>query len=221
VPAGRSRAAESGVAVLLVLVFLSLFLSVAAALVVTTTMETRMAGAEQARQVARGAAEVVLERALQELAIAADWNAILAGASASAFVDGMGSRQAADWGALDLVTLTDRLQQETDASNQWGSDAQTWRLFAHGPLDALLPSASGGRLATGGGGHRETGFYVVAWVADDNGEGDGNPGADTNGRMAVRAEAFGPFRSRQAALATVRRHGASLELLSWQVSGGA
>ncbi len=38
-----------------------------------------MAGAERARHAVRGAAEVALERALQELAIAADLNEILAG----------------------------------------------------------------------------------------------------------------------------------------------
>jgi hypothetical protein len=38
--------------------------------------------------------------------------------------------------------------------------------------------------------------------------------------VVVRAEAFGPFRSRQALVATVRRQGGSLELVSWREPAG-
>ena len=78
--AGEARS-EAGIALLMVVTSLALFLAVAATLVLMASIETRMAGAERARHAVSGAAEVALERALQELAIAADLNEILAGPS--------------------------------------------------------------------------------------------------------------------------------------------
>lgn len=206
---GRCRS-ETGIALLLVVMSLALFLAVAAALVMMASLEIRMAGAERARHAARGAAEVALERALQELAIAADLNEILAGSVRSG-VAGVDLAPAVDgWGALDLSALTVGLQRESDAANRWGADGQVWRLFAYAPLGTLLDAAGGGATA----------FYTVAWVADDPADGDGNPSADANGRVVVRAEAFGPFRSRQSFLATVRRHGGALEVISWREPAG-
>jgi hypothetical protein len=198
-----------------VVISLALFLAVAAALVLMASMEIRMAGAERARHAVRGAAEVALERALQELAIAADLNEILAGSVRSGVAGAGLSPEVGEWGALDLSALTNGLQRETGAANQWGADGQVWRLFGYAPLDVLLdaagPGASGGGIAPDGGP-----FYTVAWVSDDPADGDGNPSADANGRVVVRAEAFGPFRSRQALVAAVRLQGGSLELVSWR-----
>lgn len=205
---------DDGVALLLVLVFLALFLSVAGALVVITTTESRMSGAARARQEVRGAAEVALEWALQELAVAADWNSILIGATASRLVEPPAAGGVGEWAELELTALTDRLQRDADASNRWGPDRRVWRLFAAGSLDAVLGRAG---VAVGG---REALPYAVAWVADDPGDGDGDPELDTNGCVTVRAEAFGAFRSRQALLATVRRRGGGLELVSWREAEG-
>jgi hypothetical protein len=150
---------------------------------------------------------------LQELAIAADLNEILAGSVRSGVAGADLAPDVAGWGALDLPALTDGLQRESDAANQWGADGQVWRLFGYAPLHTLLDAAGGG-VAAG------SAFYTVAWVSDDPADGDGNPSADANGRVVVRAEAFGPFRSRQALVATVRRDGGSLELISWREPAG-
>jgi hypothetical protein len=203
---------------LVVVISLALFLAVAAALVLMSSMETRMAGAERARYAVRGAAEVALERALQELAIAADLNEILAGSVRSGVAGADLSPNVGGWGALDLSELTSGLQREAAAASQWGADGQVWRLFGYAPLDVLLDAAGPG--ASGAGGAPDSAFYTVAWVADDPADGDGNPSADANGRVVVRAEAFGPFRSRQALVATVRRQGGSLELISWREPSG-
>jgi hypothetical protein len=215
---------DDGVALLVVVVSLAFFLAVAAVLVLMASMEIRMAGAERARHAVRGAAEVALERALQELAIAADLNEILAGSVRSGVAGADLSPDVGDWGALDLSALTDSLQRETDAANQWGVDGQVWRLFGYVPLDVLLDVAGPGGSGTGGGGAgggaAGSPFYTVAWVSDDPADGDGNPSADANSRVVVRAEAFGPFRSRQALVATVRRQGGSLELISWREPAG-
>ena len=104
-----------------------------------------------------------------------------------------------------------------------------WRLFGYAPLDTLLdaagPGASGAAgtgtgTGSGSGSGADSTLYTVAWVADDPADGDGNPSADANGRVTVRVEAFGPFRSRQALIATVRRQGGSLELISWREPAG-
>jgi hypothetical protein len=221
-------ASDAGLALLVVVISLALFLAVAAALVLMASMESRMAGAERARHAVRGAAEVALERALQELAIAADLNEILAGSVRSGVAGADLSPELGEWGTLDLSVLTDALQHEAAAANQWDADGQVWRLFGYAPLDVLLDAAgpgasgasAGGGGGGGGGGTADSAFYTVAWVSDDPADGDGNPSADANGRVVVRAEAFGPFRSRQALVATVRRQGGSLELISWREPAG-
>jgi hypothetical protein len=222
---------DAGIALLLVVISLALFLAVAAALVMMASMEIRMAGAERARHAVRGAAEVALERALQELAIAADLNEILAGSVRSGVAGADLAPDVAGWGALDLPALTDGLQRETDAANRWGADGQVWRLFGYTSLGTLLDAAGAGASgaagaggAAGGAGAGAAGaagaFYMVTWVSDDPADGDGNPSADANGRVVVRTEAFGPFRSRQAFVATVRRHGGGIELISWREAAG-
>jgi hypothetical protein len=214
------RRSDAGIALLLVVVSLALFLAVAAGLVLMSSMEMRMAGAERARHAVRGAAEVALERALQELAIAADLNEILAGSVRSGVAGADLSPNVGGWGALDLSVLTEALQRETAAANQWGADGQVWRLFGYAPLDVLLDAAGDGAGGAGGASAGGSPFYTVAWVSDDPADGDGNPSADANGRVMVRAEAFGPFRSHQALVATVRRQGGSLELISWREPAG-
>jgi Tfp pilus assembly protein PilX len=227
----RQRAqSDAGIALLLVVISLALFLAVAATLVLMASMEIRMAGAERARHAVRGAAEVALERALQEMAIAADLNEILAGSVRSGVAGADLAPDVAGWGALDLPALTAGLQRASDASNQWGADGQVWRRFGYASLDTLLDaagsgasgasSAGGAAGAPEGGGAAGSAFYTVAWVSDDPADGDGNPSADGNGRVVVRAEAFGPFRSRQALVATVRRQGGSLEVISWREPAG-
>jgi hypothetical protein len=217
-----TRRSDAGIALLMVVVSLAFFLAVAAALVLMASMETRMAGAERARHMVRGAAEVALERALQELAIAADLNEILAGSLRSSVGGPNLSPEVGEWGALDLAALTDGLQRETAAANEWGVDGQVWRLFGCAPLDVLLDAAGSGASGGASGGGSATGgtLYTVAWVSDDPADGDANPSADANGRVMVRVEAFGPFRSRQALTATVRRQGGSLELISWREPSG-
>jgi hypothetical protein len=215
---------DAGIALFVVVISLALFLAVTAGLVLMSSMEMRMAGAERARHAVRGAAEVALERALQELAIAADLNEILAGSVRSGVAGADLAPDVAEWGALDLSALTDGLQRETVAANQWGADGQVWRLFGYAPLDVLLDAAGPGASGAGGsagGSVAGSAFYTVAWVSDDPADGDGNPSADANGRVMVWAEAFGPFRSRQALVATVRRQGGSLELISWREPAGA
>ena len=48
-------------------------------------------------------------------------------------------------------------------------------------------------------------MYLVAWIADDPAESDGNPQADVNGTLTVHAEAYGPGGARKVIEVTVAR----------------
>jgi hypothetical protein len=88
-------------------------------------------------------------------------------------------------------------QRDSDARDGpglFGADAPVWRLYAHGSLQDLLPSNE-----------ITLQMYLTVWVADDGLDGDGNPGADTNGRIVVHAEAFGVGGTRRAVEAAIRR----------------
>jgi hypothetical protein len=209
----RGRANERGAALLMALL-VTLFLSaIGGALVLLASTETRIAGAEEWRHQARGVAEVLLERVFQDLVLAPDWSAVLGAGAGATFQDATSPPRAASWDPLDPATLTLNMQRESDDSNRWGADGPRWRLYAFGPADRLLgPSGQidGGRAKS---------FYVLAWVADDPGEGDGNPAADRNETIQVRADAFGPLRTRVGVRATVRRKFGSLQLVGWSLVG--
>ena len=195
---------------LLVTLFLT---AIGGALVLLSSTETRIAGAEEWRHQARGLAEVLLERVFQDLLLAPDWSAVLGTGAGATFQDSASPPRAASWAPIDLdpATLTLNVQRESDDFNRWGVDGPRWRLYAFGPADRLLGVAADARRAKS--------FYVMAWVADDPGEGDGNPAADRNETIQVRADAFGPRRTHIGVLATVRRKSGTLQLIGWRLTG--
>jgi hypothetical protein len=190
----------------LVLLALAVLSAIGGAVVLLAGVETRLMAFERVRLTGRGLAEVQLERALQDLARAPDWNAVLSGVASSSFMGVTTAPEVPGWGVLDLGRQTVLLQ--ADVGSEWGTDAQRWRLYAHGFGTDLVGAAAGG------GPGMYAGFYTAAWVADDEGDGDGRALEDRNGVIAVRAEAFGPSGTRQTWLATVRRAGGGVELLS-------
>jgi hypothetical protein len=202
----RLRSSESGVALVLALMALMVVSAVGAAVVLLAVVETRLMASEHVRLMGRGLAEVQLERALQDLAREPDWDAVLSGAASSSFFGSTETPEVAGWGVLDLRGQTMALQAEV--GSEWGLDAPRWRLYAHGVASDLVGAAAGG------GPPAYAGFYTAVWVADDEGDGDGRAMVDRNGVIAVRAEAFGPSAARQVWLATVRRSGSGIELLS-------
>lgn len=138
--------------------------------------------ARSAAYAARGAASL----AIAELRQRGDWSTMLTAggdpsvsAAPSRLMD-VSLTPSAPWGGtLDLRTLTAAVQADTDGAPGPG-DAIVWRLFLASPLDRVLSSASDNRV------------YLVAWVADDKTDGDGNPSADINNVVLVHAEALGP-----------------------------
>lgn len=213
----RDAPREAGVALLMALLVTLFVSAVGGALVLLAATETRIAGGEEWRHEARGVAEVLLERVFQDLLLTPDWTSVLSGGASGSFVDPTGRPRAVGWGPLDLAALTLNVQREADDFNRWGPDGPQWRLYAFGPADKLFAAGPGSAGAAAPAPPRASAFYVIAWVADDPGEGDGDPAADRNETVQVRAEAFGPMRTRCTVLATVRRKSGMLQLVSWRL----
>lgn len=203
---------ERGVAVLMALLMALLIGAVAAALVALTTTETLISASfRQGREAAYGA-EAALERALHDLAAMPDWSSVLFAPPAnitSSFDDGEDRPRGPDGRTLDLARLTADRQRDSDLHDGpaiFGADSPQWRLFAHGPPRSLLPLPG-----------LDLPLYLVVWVADDESDGDGDPTVDRNGRLLVRAVAFGAGGARRSAEALVARTDAGdLQLLAWR-----
>jgi hypothetical protein len=127
------------------------------------------------------AAEGALEFVIDELSLVPDWNGPLSGATHSRLRAALVLPAAAGGVVLDAVRVTLALQRASFAS-AWGTDTPEWQLFAHGNVQTDLPLDV-------------PGVYVLVWVADDVGESDGNPAADSNGTVVIRARAIGPRKS--------------------------
>ena len=160
----------------------------------------------------RTGAEAALERALHDLAAMADWSAALSappGNATSTFDDGETVPRTPAGRSLDLARLTSDRQAESDARagpDVFGADSPEWRLFAHAPLTALLRGPG-----------LDLPLYLVVWVADDEWDGDGDPTADRNRRILVRAQAFGAGGTRRSVEARVgRTGGGDLQLIVWR-----
>jgi hypothetical protein len=162
-------------------------------LVLLSTGESLIAAHGRAATQAREAANAALHLAVANLQ-AADWNLVLSGAVKSSFTDLRGRPASRSGAPLDLAAAGTAVQARSDALAAWGADRPTWRLFAYGPLQALvqLPAPHGE-------------LYLAAWVADDGGDGDGDPTRDANGIVQVWAEARGPGGTRHAVTAALAR----------------
>jgi hypothetical protein len=186
------------------LALLSVF---ATSLVVVTDTEQRAAANYAASRDAMYAADGALQIAARGLLMVPDWNAVLSTGTLSAFVDGppSGVRLLGGGSTIDLAQATSLANAEP---RPWGANNPIWRLFAFGWLG---PNT-----------------YVVAWVADDSAETDGDPATDGGGAanpgagiLGLRAEAFGTGGAHKILEATVRREvgangGSIVRVLSWQ-----
>jgi len=221
---------ERGAALILVLITLLFIMALGAGLVLITATETAIAANFRIGHEAVFAAEAALERTIAELSTTPDWDAWLAGVTSSSFTDGAppGRRTLADGSSIDLAEVTNQAncQKRTSCSaadldtkttdRPWGANNPRWSLAAYGPLRSVSP---GIRI--------DSPFYVVAFVADDGAENDGdaardgvsiggvaNPGA---GVIAVRAEAFGPHNAHRVIEARIARNDPStVRLVAWE-----
>jgi hypothetical protein len=216
---------ERGVALLIALMAIVLVMALGTALLLAASVEARItrnfAGSTQALY----AADAGIEQAVDDLRGVPDWNAVLAGAVRSTFVDGLpGLRTLSDGRHIDLAEVVNLANcrhagvcsdTELDAvttDRPWGPDNPRWQPFAWGSLNDA-----------------DSSFYIVVLVADDPSENDGNPLADGStpcddesagacnpgtGVILVRSEAFGPFGAHRAIEATLARSGP--EIRSWR-----
>lgn len=192
---------------IIALMSLVLLSAIGTSFAVVTLTEMRISANHATSREAMYAADGALHIAAQELLGFADWNGLLSTGALSAFVDGapLGVRPLGDGSTIDLAEATGAANSEP---RPWGANNPVWRPFAFGRLGART--------------------YVVAWIADDASENDGNPGVDGGGAanpgagiVAIRAEAFGVGGAHKVLEATVRREvsadgGAVIRMLSWQ-----
>jgi hypothetical protein len=206
---------EDGIAMIIALIAMLLMSALGAALILTTSSETMIAGNFRDGGEALYAADAVLERSIDDLLTVSDWNPLLDGSVQSAFIDGPpgGSRTLRDGSTFDLsqvlnmvncrkVTPCTVAEMNAPTSERpWGANNPRWHLYAYGNVGALMPTDS-----------IQSSYYGIVMVADDPSENDGNPledGASQSnpgrGVIAMRAEAFGPKGAHKIIELTVAR----------------
>jgi len=182
---GVSSAGDSGAALVAVLLLGLLLGALGATVAIVADTDTLIASNQREALVARHTAEAAAEFAIQELSRMGAWTPALTGAASSALAGPLVQPAASGGAPVDASALTTTLQQETYGGNPWGADTPRWRVYAHGVPGVDLPF----------GGLTDR-AYVLVWVSDDIAETDGDPLADGNGIVVVRARAIGPGRSR-------------------------
>jgi hypothetical protein len=205
---------EKGIALIVALMSMMLLTALGLGLVMTTLSETMITSNYRDGGEAMYAADAGIERVMQDLLTIPDWNRILQGSVQSSFVDGSpsGTRRLPDGTSLDLTGKTNMLNcgvTATCTSTQmaawhpdrpYGANNSRWRLFAYAPLAEIIET---GTILSP--------MYVAVWIADDQGERDGNPEVDSAtgspgaGVLLLRAEAYGPQGSNSIIEVTIAR----------------
>jgi hypothetical protein len=203
---------DRGVALLLVLFTTALIAAVAASLMVATSADLMISGSYRASLETMYVVEAGVERAIGELATMPDWSTVLAvppSNTVASFDDGVVTPTAPDGRRLSLAGLTSARQALSAAvygPAEFGADSPVWRLFAHAPLGRILPPSL---IAPPG--------YVLVWVADDGGDGDGDPAKDANGQLLVYGDAYGVSGARRGLeVAIARASPSGVRVLSWK-----
>lgn len=166
----------------------TVLLALSMGLVIVANVESAIGANFKRGMEAQQAADAGIVIAVGQLA-SADWSGILAGVEPPCAFER----------AL-VVTPT-----AFYPTGLWGPNSPVWRLYAClQPPAVLTPHAP--RPPT-----------VAIWLADDASEADDDPILDTNRRLTLRAEAFGPAGSHAAVEATVAQAGPEVRILSWRV----
>lgn len=223
---------EHGQAIVVVMTLVGLLGAVALGLVVSSSTDLRIASAFARGVEAEAAAEAGIARALADLARQPDWTLILNGTLQSTFSDGAtAGTRALPGGVFVDLDLTQSLatcghappcadadRSSSTAERPWGANNPRWRLFAWGPLAALIPGTLVAPPAA----------YVVVLVGDDPAETDGNPdldepaGSPGSGLLRLRAEAFAAGGARRVVEVLVARPpvGPGVRVLRWSRQPG-
>ena len=174
-------------------------------------------------------AEAGLERAMLDLPRLPDWNQVLSGTATSGFRDGPpgGLREVPggvsvsldEWVNLANCSLpsacTAAAMEAVTEERRWGSNNPRWRLFAWGPLSALVPGL-----------HAQSDAYLVVLAADDPTETDADATRDGvsaqtgGGVLLLRASAFGRGRAVRTIEATIARSAAERSAVGYEAQRG-
>ena len=215
---------QRGMALVIALMSVLLLTALGLALVMTTMSETMITTNYRESAETVYAADAGVERVMQDMLTVADWNLILQGGARSSFVDGApGVRTLPDGTQIDLVAATNVMNcgrttatpctaAEMDVRTEdrpYEKNNPRWQLFAYAPLTSIIETAT---VASSS--------YVVVWVADDNGEIDGDPTLDGGvplleygpvaknlgaGVLQLHAEAYGSQGARSSIEVTLAR----------------
>jgi hypothetical protein len=169
--------------------------------------ETAIASGDRAGRDGLYAADAAGQAAIAELAPMGSWDGVLTGATSTLLHDSVLVAQIQGAVPVDLTARTRAIQADVDAL-QAGADRSEWHLFAWGPASMVLSSPP----SIGP-------FYLAVWLADDSGDGDGNPSADANGIVIVHAESYGPgglLRAVECVVSRAPPMGSRPVLLSWR-----
>lgn len=187
-----------GFGLLGVLLWLTLLGALALGVALATSADAPATGALHERLRLHRAAESAVTLAAATLAGAPDWTLVPGMGAASPFTDGAPGVRRIGGTTIDLVAETslrtcgqlaacDEAATTTAApSRPWGSRNPRWRLVVHQPLVAM--DAVAGAICP---------CYLMAWVADDPADDDGDPardapaGVEGHGVLLVRGAAFG------------------------------
>lgn len=187
-----------GFGLLTVLLWLSLLATTALGVALATSAEPPSTSALHDRLRLTRAAESAVSLAVASLAAQADWSLVPGAGVPSPFTDGAPGARVVGGVPLDLVAETrqrtcgrvtpcdDVATSVVTAGRPWGVRNPRWRLVVHVPLadvDAVAAQACP--------------CYLVAWVADDPADDDGDPARDAphgvagHGVLLVRGAAIG------------------------------
>ena len=194
---------DSGVALVLVMMTITLLTALGTALTLGTIAETAIAANYRDATETFYAADAAVEFATQEVAAVADWSDVISEPGRSEFVDGLAG------GLRTVGATTLDLREETRDVNRVaagapGSASGGWVLYAFGRFEDLVPSSLG-----------RSQLYVAVWVADrsDTPEED-RPGPDI---LSILGQAYGARGSRRTVEAIVVTEDAStVRTRSWR-----
>jgi hypothetical protein len=191
---------EEGSALIIALMAMLLLTALAAAVVMVSSTEVKIAGNYNNGQETLYAADAAVERVVQDLLLIPRWNDILTGSVKSSLIDGSDTAAKSVPGGNRILlccsasSVTGQLQALTDTANLWGTNNPKWKLFAYSPLKNMLPDIE-----------IDSPSYIAVWIADDPAEIDDDPLADANGTLTLHAEAFGPTGTHKVIEVTVAR----------------
>ena len=187
-----------GFGLLTVLLWLSLLLTMALGVALATSAEPSATSALHDRLRLARAAESAVSLVVASLAAQPDWSLVPGAGVASPFTDGAPGPRLVAGLPLDLVEATrqrtcgratpcdDVATSMVAPGRPWGARNPRWRLVVHLPLADIDAVAA-----------RACPCYLIAWVADDPADDDGDPARDAppgvagHGVLLVRGAAVG------------------------------